>query len=119
MVVDISRWPRSLDRPDVVTALQQVGGEGMAEGVATGALVDAGRADGAGPGALHVRFVVVMPPLGRLALPTRRRGENPLPAPVARRRRELSVDRVRQPDTAESRGQVFLVQRSRAYELFA
>jgi hypothetical protein len=62
MAVDTSRWPRSsMDGPDVVTALQEVGREGMAEGVATGALVEAGRADGADHGALHVCFVVVMP----------------------------------------------------------
>ncbi len=41
---------------DVVTALRKVGGEGMAGGVAAGTLVDAGRADGAGHGALHVRL---------------------------------------------------------------
>ena len=69
------------------------------------ALVDARCADGARHGALHVRFMVVMPALSRLALPPRRCGKNPLPAPVARRRRELPVDRVRQPDAAESRGQ--------------
>ena len=52
-----------LDGTDVVSALQKVGGERMAEGVAAGALVDAGRAYSACHGALYVRLVVVMPAL--------------------------------------------------------
>jgi hypothetical protein len=108
-----------LDGADVVTALQKVGGEGVAEGVAAGTLVDAGRADGAGHGALHVRLMVVVPAFGRLTFPWRGSGKDPLPAPVAGRSGELSVDRIRQPDAPETSGQVFLVQRSRAYELLA
>lgn len=61
-----------LDSADVVSAFQKVGGERMAEGVATGTLLDAGRLHGAGHGALNVRLVVVMPAFGRLALPPRR-----------------------------------------------
>lgn len=57
-----------LDGADVVTALQQVGGEGVAKGMATGTLVDASRADGAGHGSLHVRLMGVMPALGSLTL---------------------------------------------------
>ena len=54
MVFDTWRWPEELlDGQDVVTARKEVGREGMAEGVASGALVDAGRADSAGHGALH------------------------------------------------------------------
>ena len=50
-----------LDGADVVAAFEEVGGERMAEGGSTGALVDAGGADGAGHGALYVGLVVVMP----------------------------------------------------------
>src|SRR5689334_3682539 len=74
-----------LDGADVVTALQKVGGEGMAEGVAAGTLVDAGRAGGTGHGSLHVRFMVVVPALGGLVLPPSGSGKDPLPAPVAGR----------------------------------
>lgn len=81
-----------MDSTDVVSAFQKVGGERMAEGVATGTLLDDGHPHGAGHGALNVRLVVVMPAFGRLALPPRRGGKDPLPAPVARRGRELPVD---------------------------
>lgn len=63
---------RLLHGADVVTALQKMGRERMAEGMATGTLVDAGRADCAGYGALDVRLMIVMPALGRLALRPRR-----------------------------------------------
>src|SRR5215213_2143598 len=68
------------------------------EGVATGTLVDAGRADGSGHGALHVRLVVMVPALGGLAPPSRGGGKDPLPAPVAGRSGELPLDRFRQAD---------------------
>lgn len=97
----------------------EVGGEGMPEGVAAGTLVDAGGADGAGHGALDIRLVVVMPALGGLALSSARGGKDPLPTPVTRRGREFPVDCIRQPDPAETGGQVFLMQRGRANELFA
>lgn len=57
-----------LNGPNVVTALRKVDREGLAEGVATHTLVDAGRADGAGHGTLNVRLVIVMSAFGGVAL---------------------------------------------------
>jgi hypothetical protein len=68
---DVAVAQELLDGADVVTALQQMSGEGVTERVAAGALVDPGRADGSGHGALHVRLVVMMPAFGGLALPSR------------------------------------------------
>ncbi len=119
-----------LDSAEVMTALRKVGREGMAEGVATGALVDAGRADGEGHRALHIRLMVVMPAFGRLAFPPCGAGKIHCQrsvvsrfkrdrTPIAGRSGKLSVDRIRQPDAPETRGPVFLVQRCRKDELLA
>ncbi len=51
-----------LDRPDVVAALQKVGREGVAQGVAGGVLEDAGRTAGVVKGSLYAPFVKVMAP---------------------------------------------------------
>ena len=74
-----------LDRPDVGTVLQQMGGEGVAEGVAAGALGDARTAYRGLHRALQDGFVQVMPAaLARLAVQVGTRGgEDPLPAPLA------------------------------------
>jgi len=108
---EMSRWPtRLLDGADVVTALEEVGGEGVAEGVAARALVDPRLPDGAGHGALDVGLVVMMATLGAVTLPAGRRGKYPLPAPVARRRRELRSMASGNQNAPESGGEVFLVQ---------
>jgi hypothetical protein len=88
---DLAVAEELLDGADVLTALPKVGREGVTEGVATGTLVDAGRADGSGHGALHVRLVVMVPALGGLAPPSRRGGKDPLPAPVAGTQRGTSA----------------------------
>jgi hypothetical protein len=87
-----------LDGPDVVTALQEVMAKEWRKVWQLARL--------SMPVVRTARVTaVVMPLLGRLALPPRRCGKDPLPASVAPRRRKLSVGRVRQTDTAESRGQ--------------
>jgi hypothetical protein len=63
-----------LDGADVVTALQEVSGEGMAQRVATGTLVNAGRGRRGSRRAAR-SFVIMMPALGHLALPQRWRGK--------------------------------------------
>ena len=72
-----------LDRPDIVSVLEQVGGEGVAEGVAGDVFLDFGTRRRILHGALEDRFVevVAMPEagLGFHVLPVRR--ENPLPPP--------------------------------------
>ena len=49
-----------LDRTDVVPALQEVGGEGVAQGVAGGGLGQGGTAGGVADRSLHDRFVEMM-----------------------------------------------------------
>ena len=72
-----------LDRTNVVAILQQVGGEGVAEGMAGGVLGKAGPSDGVLDGALEYGFVeMVAPPLAGDAIHVDPRGgERPLPPP--------------------------------------
>ena len=76
-----------LDRADVVVVLQQVGGEGVAEGVAGHALVEAGGTWRLTDSALQAAFVEVMAPRLAGAGVSRelRGGEDVLPDPFAGR----------------------------------
>ena len=73
-----------LDGADVVAGLEQVGGEGVAEGVAGGVLGDAGAPDGLLHGALDDGRVDVVTALvaGAAVGPAALLGEDPLPAPL-------------------------------------
>jgi hypothetical protein len=73
-----------LDRADVVTALEQVRGEGVAQRVAGRVLGDAGALDGVLDGALDDRWVDVMAALAARAAvgPAPLLREYPLPAPL-------------------------------------
>ena len=75
-----------LDGSDVGTALQQVGGEAMAKGVATGRFADPGSSDRGANRPLNDRGVEMMASLfTRLSItPTRDLREHPLPNPCTR-----------------------------------
>ena len=75
-----------LDRSDVGTALQQVGGEALAKGMATGRFADPCRSDRGANRPLNDRGVEMMAALfTRLSItPTRDLREHPLPNPFAR-----------------------------------
>jgi hypothetical protein len=114
---DLAVAQELLDGADVLTALQKVGRDGVTEGVATGTLVDAGRADGSGHGALHVRLVVIVPP-SMVSLPHR---VGPAKIHCQRQSRDaagkLPLDRFRQPDAPEAGSEILLMQRGGANEL--
>ena len=70
-----------LNRPNIVTAFEQMGGEGMPEGVTGGALCQARLRDGDANALLHERRIHMMPALFARAgvLPAVLLGEGPLP----------------------------------------
>ncbi len=72
-----------LDGPDIVASFEQVGREGVTEGVAGDSLCDAHRASGVVDGALNRAFVKVVAMLvaGESVAVCARRGEDELPAP--------------------------------------
>jgi hypothetical protein len=82
---DITVAEKLLDGPDVVVVLQQVGGEGVAEGVARGGLGETGGADRVLHGALEDRFVeMVAATLAGEPVHVQPRGrEDSLPRPFA------------------------------------
>jgi len=101
-----------------VAPLEQVGGEGVAEGVAGDAFGHPGGLCCARDGTLNVRLMVVMASLAAIfSLPSLRGREDPLPAPVTCGRGKLAVQRFRQPHPTEAAGQIFLVQNSGVGEL--
>ena len=75
-----------LDGSDVGTALERVGGESVAKGVAVGRFADPGSSDRGANRPLNDRGVEMMPPLfTHLSIaPTRDLREHPLPNPFAR-----------------------------------
>ena len=75
-----------LDGANVVARFEQVGSEGVAEGVAADALGDAGLAYGVLDRPLQERFVEVVAPLlaGLGVCPSVLLGKDPLPAPFGR-----------------------------------
>src|SRR5690349_6233473 len=100
MVVLTSVAEEFLDGADIVTIVEQVGGEGVAEGVGGGEPGDPGGSAGGAGCALDNSLVHVVP----AALPGRRvqvrggGGEQPLPGPLAGGGRILAGDGVRQVD---------------------
>jgi hypothetical protein len=100
-----------LDGADVVAVHQEVGGEGMAEGVAGRRLDEAGGPDGVVECLLDAPVVEVMPPAlprPRIARQGRRR-EDVLPSPLGGSVGILPCQRVRQVDPSEASPQILLV----------
>jgi len=87
--------------------------EGVAQGVTARALRDAGAADGVAARPLSTRFGKVMAALlaRRRMPPAAALREDPLPAPLARRPRVLSLQRIGQLDATPAGAQVALVDR--------
>jgi hypothetical protein len=110
-----------LDGPDVVPVLQQVGGEGVAEGMAPCGLRDARRAYSVADGTLEDGLVEVMasllPGLAITVYPGGR--EHPLPRPLPSRVRVLPAEAARQLDPSGAAGDVVLVETSRTLEVAA
>jgi hypothetical protein len=79
-----------LDGADVVSPLEQVGGEGVASLMTRHPFVDARRPGRVRDGALHDGFVQVMPPLSSFFVAPSRRRKCPLPPPLTRRRWKLA-----------------------------
>src|SRR5690606_22704049 len=118
---DILVAQQLLDGANVVALLQQVGGEGMAQGVAGRRLGDPRAAHGRLHRPLQEALVVVVPthdPAARVgAAPARR--EHVLPAPLAPGTDVLALQCARQPHLAEARRQVALVDALRLAQLCA
>ena len=91
-----------MDGSDVSAVLQEVGREGVTEGVGRDALVQASRHRGPSYGALRGAFVKVVTPQFVGAGITRELagGKQPLPRPVSGRGPELSFERVGKRDAA-------------------
>jgi len=97
-----------LDGADVGSGLEQVGGEGVAEGVGADGLGDPGGETGSANGALDDGFVqVVAAALARGSIDVGPGGgEDPLPGPLARRGRILDAKGVGKLDETSARAQV-------------
>ena len=95
---DIPVTQQLLDRPDVVSVLEQVGGERVTECVAGAMLFDAGQSHCFFHGALKDGFVQMVPTpnsgFGIQIVPMR--GKHPLPSPCVVCIRVLSAKRLRQ-----------------------
>jgi len=106
---------------DVVARREQMRRERVAQRVTARGLRDAGGADGGLHRALDGGFVEVVAALAivaRIEVATRR-GEDPLPAPLAWRGRVLAVERVRNRDASRAVAQITLEHSAGVRELAA
>src|SRR5687768_10056155 len=93
-----------------MAALEEVGGEGVAKGVAGHSFVEAGLSRSVLDGTLYHALVEMMPALqARRFLVARSRRKDPLPAPRPCGGRDFSLDGLGQPDMPEPAPQVRLV----------
>src|ERR1044072_6491755 len=118
---DIAMAEELLHGADVLSALQQMRGERMAQGVTARALRKTSGRHGLFHRTLYDRLVQVMPALGivLVVFPTRRGRKNPLPWPFRRGIGELAVERRRENDSAKARAEVSVVQFSDLKEMVA
>src|SRR5882672_10468865 len=81
---DVAVAEELLDGPDVVAGLEEMGGEGVTEGVTGDAFGEAGTGGGELDGALEHGLVDVgaAPEMGRMVKVKARGGEEPLPRPL-------------------------------------
>ena len=109
-----------LDGADVVATFEEVRGEGVTEGVAGDAFVEASFCRCTLHGPLENAFVQVMATLqARRLLPTRCRRKCPLPAPGTRRSRDLTFDRFRNPYGADSVAEIVIVDSSNDLQMMS
>ncbi len=97
---DIAVAQEFLDRPDVVTDVEEVRGERVAERMTGGKLGDAGQPCRVLERPLQDRFVSVMSPAlaARLVKVHARRGEHPLPGPFQAGARIFALKGIRESD---------------------
>jgi hypothetical protein len=117
--LDVRVTQELLDRPDVISILEKVRGEGVSEGVTTCVLVDAHLPNGLLYCSLHRRLVEMMPPLspasGIGGQP--RRGEEVLPREFMRGTPILALEGVGHPDLTAARGEILSMNSSRQLHL--
>jgi hypothetical protein len=103
-----------LDGSDVVAGFEQMGCEGVPEGVAADVFDDSGFSHCFLHCSLEDRFVNVMSPLlaGLRVFPAVFLREDPLPAPFSGSVRVFAVEGVRKPDAPPALFQVFFVGRA-------
>jgi hypothetical protein len=116
---DVGVAEEFLDGTDVGTGLEEVGREGMPEGVAAGLLRDAGDEDGLFDRALQDGFVKMMAAvLTRAVVGVEARGgEDPLPEPLAAGAGVFLDERVGERHVAGALGKVSLVLDTDAFEV--
>ena len=109
---DIGVAEEFLDGADVVAVFEQVGGEGVPEGVAVDALGDFGAAGGFGDGFLEGVLVAVVASgeAGAGVLGERGGGEGVLPFPVSPGAGELAGERFGEVDLSVAGGEVLVVE---------
>lgn len=108
---DVAMAEELLDGADVVPILQEMCGEGVAEGVACGGLRQAGTADGGADEALHdclVEMVAAVVAAGLVPVHARG-GEDPLPGPLAPGVGVFAFEGCGELDPAGAAGAVLLV----------
>jgi hypothetical protein len=110
-----------LDGADVIAGFEEMGGEGVAEGVAADWFGDLGELDCGTNGALEDLLVEVMAAgfAGARIDGKACGGEGVLPGPLAGSARIFTIESVGQVDFAEAIGEVFFVQNFDAGEVFA
>lgn len=116
---DVGVTEEHLDGSDVGAGLEEVGREGMPEGVAAGLLRDAGGEDGLLDRALEYGFVKMMAAtLARSAVRVEAGGgEDPLPGPLSAGPSIFLDERVGERHVAGALGQVLLVLETHPFEV--
>jgi hypothetical protein len=118
--IDVGMAEKFLDGADIVTGFQQMGGEGMAQGVAADGFLDASLAGGATDLLLQAGFVHVVAAEDAAARIPRQsiRRENVLPLPLERGAGVFPFQGVGKEDGAEAAGKVGVVNAADPFELF-
>jgi hypothetical protein len=108
---DVFVAKKFLDGPDIVSCFEQVGGEGVPEGMAADMFDNSSFSDSFFYCPLEDCFMNVVPPfLSRLCVyPTVLLREDPLLAPFGGRVRVFAVKRVRQPNAPPALFEIFFV----------
>src|SRR3990172_1845538 len=116
---DVPVTQQFLDRPDVVSVLEQVGGERVTERVAGDVLFDAGQSRRIFDGALKDGFVQMMstPNSGFGIRIVPMRGKHPLPSPCVVCIRVLSAKRFRQSNVAAALLQILFEMNADIFEM--
>ena len=117
--LDVAVTQEILNRPDVVAGIEQVGREGVPQGVGGGGLDEPGPPNGLSRGLLHDCLVEMVPVLSaRLPVGVKRRGrEHVLPPPVSVRVGAFLGQGEGQRRPAESAVEILLMKPARPFEV--